>query len=503
MELRSKLLSLILSALCLLPGTLKANEYSLPVTSRAMANYLEKAKSNIAAAEKKLTAIPFCEKNYENTLKLWNQLGNDILVHFSVLTYITEGSFPATPQAYETLQNFEGFLLQSLILNPHLQNAMLEYAETALGENYLLNPYENYQISCLLKSFETIHPVLSHEEQAKLADLQMRSSRLKRTPFLHLKGKIADKSLPEERLAEGFTVFDLNTCFLPGELVFVHGGMARWEERVSALAEKILETNADVICLQEVFTEEAGFALYERLKEHYSHFYISISPRPLGFSSATFGLPSGLFVASKYHVDQPAFTLFSEAGFPMNYGVFDFVIKNSNIPLGHIYTTHLQAFDKEQFKEIRSKQLNQLLEKIQSDHQVSPDFPHFLCGDLNIAWGSEEAGEALIHNYFFDAYNHGRTKATEADRTCTDYFSEFCFSSLDYPQDFDANNQIFDYALLYQPLPGYGLKSSCRLCAMKTTLVPMNSFERPEEALSDHHGLLTTIVKGNDRKQRQ
>jgi endonuclease/exonuclease/phosphatase family metal-dependent hydrolase len=278
--------------------------------------------------------------------------------------------------------------------------------------------------------------------------------------------------------------------------------MAPWKERISALTDKILEVDADVICLQEVHTEDSCFSLYDKLKERYIHFYVAIGPRPLGFSLKTLGLPNGLFVASKYPVQHPSFTPFSVTGYQMNYGIFDFVIANDSTPLGHIYTTHMQSLNENGFDEIREKEFLQLIEKIQSEFQSDFDLnlPHLVCGSLNIAWGSEEPGETLIHHYFYDAYNHGRSAVIAEESTCTNYFSEFCLTFADYPEAIDENARILDYALLYQPLPGYSVRPLCKRCSLKTVLVPMHSIDKPESAISNHHGLLSTIKRAKDRQ---
>ncbi|MBS0604598.1 MAG: endonuclease/exonuclease/phosphatase family protein [Verrucomicrobia bacterium] len=483
MKLLSQLFFWPLCTLSLLPGTLKA-ETSLPLTSEKVGEYLLRAQGNVIQTEEKIIAVPSSAKTYANTLRPWNALGNDILLNFSILTYLAQGNFRAAYDAYQAIQQLQGFLYYSLILNHEMQSAMIDYAHSVLLADRIPDPYENYLISCILDSCEEIKPAMIPHERQQLERLQSLYGAAVKTPYLYLKGGAAEKILPSAQ--DPFTVLNLNTCFLPGELVYVHGGVALWQQRVEAIADKIISSGADVICLQEMFTEDACHALYEELKEHYSHFYVAIGPRPLGFSPATFGLPSGLFVASKFSVEDPHFTPFAVTGYQMNYGFFDFVIKSADTPLAHLYSTHLQSLNEEQFPQIRAAELMQIIEKMQND---GPSVPRIACGDFNIPWGSGEPGESLIRAYFYDDYNHGRTEFSEGQQTCTDYFIDRFFASIGHPQPIGANLQIIDYALLFQP--------AALGCTIQTVLIPMNRLSEAESAVSDHNGLLTTVKRSS------
>jgi hypothetical protein len=495
MHPRSILLSLVCCAFTI------CSQANVPFTSSDLEEYVSNAEANILQVEESLIGIPNELKTYENTMLPWNSLANDLLANFAALTYVANGSFPITYQADQALQQFRTFVDSSLLLNPLIQSNVLAYAQNVLDQNHTSNAYENYRTASLLNSYEQIKSTLSVNDQEKLTHLQLAYANLEQKPFIYLRGLAADKITPPELLQDtGVTIFDLNTCFLPKQLAFLHGGVAYWHERVAALADQILTVDADVVCLQEVFTEEACSALYELLKANYAHFYLNVGPCTLGCSVDSLGLPSGLFVASKYAIDLPHFTPFAATGDQVHYGVFDFVIHSDFLPLAHVYTTQLQSLDRDQSANIRAQQLQEVIDLIQADYTAYPDLnlPHFLCGDLNISWGSEEPGENLIHNYFFDAYNRGRTAVTEEDRTCTDYFSEAALSSIDYT--LGSSWQIIDYALLFEPLPGYFNQPVCFGCSMKTTSVTMNFLDCPQVALSHHHGLLTTLKKARERK---
>lgn len=334
-----------------------------------------------------------------------------------------------------------------------------------------------------LESCEQIRSRLDEEEKKVLAALQKEYFSKKGAPFLYFKS-----STPEKSGGQALTVLSLNACFVPGAFPFLHGGAALpWQKRITPLAKKILEANPDIVCLQEVHAEDATYALYEALKNNYTHFYGAIGPRVLGFDLKTLGLPSGLFVASKYSLEKPEFTLFAVSGFSMNYGVFDFLVKQGGNSLAHIYTTHMQSLNNDQFPEIRAVQLKQILEKLNRDREAEAKaIPYFLCGDLNVPFGSKEPALELIKTSFHDDYNKNQTRIGEKNYTCTDYITNYLFSDKKDLCQIDPNFQIIDYALL--------LKTADQGYRISTKRVMMNDLSKPEEAISDHHALLTSIT---------
>ena len=368
---------------------------------------------------------------------------------------------------------------------------MIHCSERSLASGAPLDPYICYEIDRLLDSCEALRSSLSKEEQERLTRLRALSASKVKQPFLHLKGESPLKSSSKKE----FSVFCLNTCFQPGDLPgYIYGGVAPWKERESKLANLILASDADVVCLQEVHGLDACYAIVERLKDNYSEFYVSIGPRVFGFSFQTLGLPSGLFVASKFPIKNPRFTLFPKSGLQMNYGCFDFLLNDGEGPLAHIYTTHMQSLGQDKFPEIRAEQLTHILETMEADYLRDENLkiPYFLCGDLNVPFGSGEPSEGIIRTYFCDAYNQDRGEVTADSRTCTEYFSEHFLSSFT-DRKAPPVYEILDYALLLKTLPSCFCKVLNSNFTMQTTLIPTNSLDSPDTALSDHHALLTTI----------
>jgi endonuclease/exonuclease/phosphatase family metal-dependent hydrolase len=473
-----------LSAILFTSALIAHEQLILPLTPEEVDQYIEKAGQNIRQNIDQLIALPESQRTPQTVMRSWSRFGNELLASLGMLSYLSEEDFPSKTRATQAIPELIWVLFQSMIQNPTPFNALMGYAKTILQDNRTAGPYECYEIQCLVDSCENIKNGLSQREQAILEEIKALNSQRPKQSFIHLRGNVEPKTSSQETLKEsGLTIFNLNICFAPGELAYIHGGVAPWQERVTPLADKILLVDADVVCLEEMHPVDANYALYEKLKDTYAYFYLAIGPRPLGFSIHTLGLPSGLFVASKYPIEEPHFTLFSVTGLQMNYGFFDCIIKNANTPIAHLYTTHLQSLSYEKFDHIRALQLEQILEKIRSDISKQKEIPYFLCGDLNIPYGSKEPSETLIQTHFYNSYNAKHPgEVIPANSTCTNYFSNVFLSKIKPNQE--PLFEILDYALLFNQPTGY---------TIDTIRIQANDLDHPESALSDHHGLFTII----------
>lgn len=457
----------------------------IPMTSEEVIDFQYETEKAFDQAIEGLIALSDEQKNVESVLRPWSRLSNEIVERFTVLTFLTYSELPCFRDAEGAMEDLLDDLSVSIIHNESLVHSFIALANNALAEGSEISPYDCHCLHSVLASCENISGFLSSEDDMEIDRLINLCEQRERIPYRYLKGQSSEKVAQS---GSEFTVLNLNTCFVPSRYPYLFGGvLLPWQERVAALADKILSVDADVVCLQEVHAEDASQALFELLKDRYSHFYTAIGPRVLGFSLESLGLPSGLFVASKYPIERPQFTLFSLSGVQMNYGFFDFLISNGKDPMGHIYTTHMQSLKYHQFEEIRAAQLGQILKKMEVDAKSDDrKVPFFLCGDFNIPFGWGEPGSALIDDNFTDDYNRERAEVNGANRTCTDYFTNHFFSPTKNRDEIDPYFQIIDYALLHRSVGSSGYE-------IKTVQVPMNDLDQPETALSDHHGLLTTV----------
>lgn len=464
----------------LFPLFLLGEQYEplLPRTEGEVAQFVEDAKAQALATVAQVKAIGAEQRSAANTMKPLNQLVSDLIGAFSVLMYMQQSGQRDTEKELAELTTF---LSQSLMQDPALPGVLLDYAKQALDGKKTLSPYDHYELQCLLESCKPMQGTLNEEGSDLLDDLLAENRTHAQTPFLYLRGEAAEKTCDVSFPEEGVSVLSLNTCFIPHRYPILFGGVyLPWQERIAAVAERILSVDADVVCLQEVHAEQASLVLYEALRHRYTHFYGAIGQRFFGLSASALGLPSGLFIASKYPLERPRFTVFPVSGFAMNYGFFDCVIPHR----AHVYATHMQSLDHAQFPQIRCAQFQLIVDAMRTDRETE-SLPGLLCGDLNVPYGSEEPSVALIRAHFIDAYNRHTDHVDETNSTCCNYFTNHYLAPHKKLEEIDPEFQILDYALLLKPTE----------YALQTSRVRMNDLGKPLEALSDHHALLTILSR--------
>lgn len=147
------------------------------------------------------------------------------------------------------------------------------------------------------------------------------------------------------------------------------------------LAELILSQDADVVCIQDIDTHYAD-DLYALLLEGYAHFlYMNPSSKKYFDSSL-----DGFFIASKYPMENAQFNPFKDPE-KEGEGCLDFIIKNKNTPIGHIYLAHLQKDP-----ETQTLKFLEVVEKMKLDflNTKQQPLPFVLCGKLSLLEDSEE-----------------------------------------------------------------------------------------------------------------
>ena len=193
----------------------------------------------------------------------------------------------------------------------------------------------------------------------------------------------------------------------------------------------------------------------------------------MGSQIADVGLNSGLFVASKYPIDNIHFEAFSsdEGQKMVNKGFFFGAIQGTEVGVS---TCHLEPFNETHSLVVRQEELQHIIKFLsQQKMQV-----RLLTGDLNIPWGSGEAAETLLKTHFYDPYNKNRQNISLHSRTFSDVFvSKKDFGSCD----------ILDYFLIFQ-VPGF------EKYAFMTERVEGFDDVKGICQGSDHHGLVSYVV---------
>lgn len=302
---------------------------------------------------------------------------------------------------------------------------------------------------------------------------------LRKTPYHHLSG---DGTVPEKK--GSFTLMNLNICFLPGELPLFFGGVAPPAERVEGIVDLVKKNDPDVVCFYEAHEVDSTYSLYEKLKNTYRTFYVDIGPEH-------FELNSGLFVASKYDIKDANFKpfMYKDMQNQINKGYFEFkLVKNGDI-IAHIFTTHLQPYRRNVDQTTREQELKEIVDDIKNEYKTKPDYPIILVGDMNITWGSDEYQQSSLLDGFFNDYTDSVDVVDESTRTYSEILTDMKWNRVDKtlltPGGDSKYFEIIDYALIYQKDDNVGFK---------TKRIETFALDAPEEALSDHHGLISTVT---------
>ncbi|MEC7839378.1 MAG: endonuclease/exonuclease/phosphatase family protein [Chlamydiota bacterium] len=285
-----------------------------------------------------------------------------------------------------------------------------------------------------------------------------------------------------------FSILSLNICFLPGELPLLFGGVSPSSERIEAVASVISEKDPDVVCLYEVHEIDSAYELFLKLKKDFAYFYIDIGPDYLEMNS-------GLFVASKFKIENPEFKPFQyrEMQEQINKGYFEFTLVDEDSAFAKIYTTHLQPYRKRIDEQIRKKEIQEIIDDIVQDNVSCPVI---LCGDLNIPWNSNEYFDSGISTLFYDNYTDGIEVVDESNRTYSAFLGDHRWDKINSEtgvgDEVSHYSEIVDYSLIYNDGSNANLRT--------TRLDSFNS-DDPEMALSDHHGLFSIVSFSKGEKK--
>lgn len=411
--------------------------------------------------------------DYATTVIKWGNIIEPLFTKAITLSFL-----PLIVSDLETLQNAKIELHQ---IEKKIATAMNDPKALALFIDFIKNPknqkamtpYQIYSITQILQNIES--PNLKKE----VSSIKNILSSYKMEPFMYAKGDLPEKSLPKNH---EITLLSWNVCMLEAPNSMLFGGVLPWKERIQRIATKIELLNPDILCLQEVFSQHTGDILVQKLKSQYSHFYYNMGPNPPGFSVKTLGLPSGLFVASKYPLKEEKFTPYAKDEIPdyRSYGFFTATIYNNEKPLARFLTTHLQPGDEAEDKAYRALETKAILNSLEKKDLIT-----FLCGDFNIIKNSKEALEMFTS---FEASPY-----QGLDWTCSE-LRDYWWKAKQDIKAFKAlppEKEWLDYFF-------YLKNSSKNPPKLFTTLVTVNDPDHPEEALSDHQLLFTSITFNKD-----
>ena len=288
----------------------------------------------------------------------------------------------------------------------------------------------------------------------------------------------------EEKMGDGrFSLVTWNICALTGNYPTHYGGVRPAKKRVDEIADFLLKTDADIVCLQEAHDHKVSKLLFEKLKEIYPYFVINIGKDSL------IQFNSGLFVASKFPIDNFDFTPFVNKGRQrgIKKGFFAFKVMSENQPIAYVVATHLQPNKTAKDAEIRLRELKLVHNKLLQDITLNEgSYPRIVCGDLNIdRLNSQESSHSLIQDLFFDPLLLEQYDGIPV--TCTNYLTYFSKTKNPVSENefVDEPDESIDYCLI--------LKTESQPI-FETKIIEAFDKTKPKYAISDHHAILTYFI---------
>ena len=291
---------------------------------------------------------------------------------------------------------------------------------------------------------------------------------LQKDPFIRFNGE----AVPKVLASNSFSLLSWNICAVGGGYSITDGGVVPIGERMEAILRKIMDKDADVNCLYEVFDVETAYSIADVLKERgYTDFCFNIGHQPIGTSS-------GIFIASKYKMGGLEFSRFpleALVGRTKNCakGIFAFDVMSQNKVFARIHATHLQHSEEPSFpteEEIcaRKSQMDIMIEKV----NAARDKCAVVTGDLNL--DDEEYAVSSWKDLFVKG---------EACVGSTFGGDRFCASLMGKRVSGPLN---LDHTMI--------LKGSASSIATSLVATGYNADFYRASALSDHEGVYSEIV---------
>ena len=171
------------------------------------------------------------------------------------------------------------------------------------------------------------------------------------------------------------------------------------------------------------------------------------------------------------------FTPFASGTPSLNKGVFriECPFKKAKVS---IFTTHFTSGEDKNAVEARRKEL-ELCENLMK--KASKSGYVVFNGDLNINAFSREFMESTLSSLYINPYLGKASEVSSSNQTATSYFEKLVFTPPEERSSIIPNYDIFDYSL---SLKRKGVEA-------RAERIFLYDIHHPEQALSDHHALLT------------
>jgi len=282
-------------------------------------------------------------------------------------------------------------------------------------------------------------------------------------PYIYFQGQGKETADPNH-----FCILTLNACMLWGGLPRPLGGVTSPDDRVEKMAEKIKETEADIVLMQEM-AYGPSVDLFQELKDEFPHCITRIGPN-------AFRMESGLCIFSKFPILSVKFLPFPDQNGMKRGAVF------IETPNHYFINTHMEAGDSEQDFEMRAEQF-ELISKEIARLKEQKNKPCFFGGDFNAdRFENNNEYNALLGNHegFHDPYYQLHPTIDEHSASQTNLLLSHMLGKKECERPYEMD----DYILLHGNPDEFELNPE---------LVDTFSLENPFSSLSDHKGLLLEV----------
>lgn len=293
---------------------------------------------------------------------------------------------------------------------------------------------------------------------------------LQKAGYTHVRG-----NAPEKIFTNSLKIMSWNVCGIGGGFSYDHGGVIDWRSRLDGIVKKIEQESPDVLVLQEIYDADLGEALIRRLKDSYAHFYLHLG-------KSVMGSVGGCMVLTKCAVHRFSNTDFSTNNWKLKRGFAMLEIgksPESEIPSARIIGTHLIHGTQEKDREIRVKQVAQIVDHVARQELA---IPTVLAGDFNIDRDGEEA--EILRPYLRHGYI--LPEATATNRLVEQW----------NPKAKGVEDETIDYISLFKERQSFPvIETGVQFTECYLSLAFDETFDT-RTALSDHHAVVATIDLG-------
>jgi endonuclease/exonuclease/phosphatase family metal-dependent hydrolase len=299
-------------------------------------------------------------------------------------------------------------------------------------------------------------------------------------------------------MASRLNLFSSNVKLLPKGL----GGSAADDRRIGALATWLLQLLPDVICLQEVFSEDGRGVLKKKLAKAYPHMVAKSSDHDFLQED------SGLFFASRLPIESHRFVEYEAAAGTdqlSDKGVLGAVLDAGKKRKLLVFNTHMQA--SEGYADVRRRQVAQarrfvarsVRDKITPATKKLPNVAAVLVGDLNVIAERPLASEMqptaeytraiALFGFPRDLYRETHKQPGKAG------YAGYTWDGPTNKLANDGDRQRLDYALAFDSVPQADDNAPQKIELGTLQSVKIDVVDKlPNGAFfSDHYALMTSF----------